>query len=306
MLNLIQEFEAKLVDQVINEGKSPEDESIKQQVAEWKALKKKMAVIEKISKAISSRVEELEVGFEEVIKEQKEKKAVIDGAIIQYTQKKSNTTVKYKEAVDYALKMVNEAQKKVLEEFIKSVTKQGTISDVLSVVDPELEKFLIDLKDASGDELMNKIETMARAGFDRLPKQIANAKKRDLKEGVIKNIEKVLKNIGARFRTIFAKYFKAEDKSKQAVDALLKAVKADPLKESVVNEGVSSVAVDPQSGEDRAKFLKACEDRGVVVISEKDKNGYVVVELPKEGSATAVLMSLARKLGAKFTVVDTE
>lgn len=231
MLNMIKEFEANLVDQIINEGKSPEDESIKLQVAEWKALKKKLAVIEKISKAVSGRIAELEGSFEEVIKDQSEKKAVIDGAIIQYTQKKGNTTVKYKEAVDYALKMVNEAQKQVLETFIKSVTSPGAIKDVLTVVDPELEKFMIDLKDAEGDELMNKIETAARAGFDRLPKQVSNAKKRELKEGVVKNIEKILKGIANRFRTIFSKFFKANQKADKAIEALLKAVKADPKAE---------------------------------------------------------------------------
>ena len=232
MLNLIQEFEAHLVDQIINEGKSPEDEAIKQQVAEWKALSKKLAVVQKIAKSISGRINELETGFDEMLKEEKEKKAVVDGAIIEYTQKKGNTSVKYKEVVDYTLKMVNEAQKKVIEEFMKTVTTPGAITDVLAVVDPDLEKFLIDLKGVTGDELLDKMETMSRAGFERLPKQIKDKKKREgeLKEGVIKNIEKVIKNIGARFRSIFNKFFKAKDKSDKAVEAFVKAVK-NPVKE---------------------------------------------------------------------------
>ena len=234
MSNMIKEMELKMQDAALSEARSPEDESIKAEIAEWKQLAKKMAVIEKISKGISARITELEKGFEEVVKEVSEKKAVIDGAIIEYTQKKGNTTVKYKEAVDYALKMVNEAQKKVLEDFIKSVTKTGAITDVLAVTDPEFEQYLLDLKGVTGDELMSKIETASRASLDRFPKQVTNAKKRELKEGVADNIAKIVKSLVSRFKSIFSGFFKATDKADKAAMAFVKAVKMDPLKESEV------------------------------------------------------------------------
>lgn len=280
MMYLIKEIESKLLDQTINEAKTPEDESIKASIAEWKSLQKKLAVINKISKAVSSRITELESGFEEMIKEVTDNKAVVDGAIIQYTQKKSNTTVKYKEVVDYSLKMVNEAQKKVIEEFIKTVTSSGEIKNVLAVVDPDLEKFLIDLKGVEGTDMMNKIEDAARAGFERLPKQVANAKKREIKEGVADNIAKVVKNLARKLKTVFRSFFKSMDKAKKATDALVKAVGANPVKESVepvaeavgINKGIRSIvasikAVDMESDVDSLDaaglrtILKALKDK---------------------------------------------
>jgi len=231
MTNMIKYLEEQILDQIIQEGKDPVDASIKANIAEWKALQKKVAVIQKMSKAITTRIAELETGFEEVIKEVNGNKAVVDGAIVEFTQKKSNTTVKYKEVVDYALKMVNEAQKEVLEKFIKSVTNESKITDVLAVTDPELEQFLLDLKRVEGEELLDKIETMARSGFEKLPKQIENAKKRALKEAVANNVVKVIKNIVATFKTKFKKFFKALDKQKKAAEDLVKAVKADPKAE---------------------------------------------------------------------------
>jgi hypothetical protein len=232
MLNLIREIEGKLLDAMIAEGKSPEDESIKLEIQEWKLMKKKLAVVEKMSKALSGRIAELEKNFEEVIKGVDGNKAVIDGAILEYTQKKGNTTVKYKEAVDYALKMVNEAQKRVIEDFVTSVTKSGEIRNVLSITDPELEKYLIDLGDAKGGDMMSKIETAARAGFDRLPAQVKNAKKRVVKEGVTDNIAKVVKHLVSGFKRVFASFFKSMAKADKATASFLKAVKADPMMES--------------------------------------------------------------------------
>jgi hypothetical protein len=237
MKNMILDLEMQILDQIINEGKDPVDASIKEQIAEWKALKKKLAVVSKIAKAITDRVNELEKSFEEVVKDVDGKKAVIDGAILEYTQKKGNRTVKYKEVVDYALKMVNEAQKQVLEAFIATVTNPGETTDVLAVTDPELEQFLLQLKGLKGEELMDKIETMARSGFEKLPRQLANAKKRELKEGVVKNVAKVVANLVRTFKTKFKAVFKALDKSDKAVEALVKAVGApDTVKESVVTE----------------------------------------------------------------------
>lgn len=232
MNSIIKEMELKLQDLAIEEGRDPQDASIKAEIAEWKAMKRKLAVIEKMSNAIGSRISELEKGFEEVIKEVDEHKAVVDGAIIEYVQKKGNKSVKYKEAVDYALKMVNEAQKKVLEEFIASVTKDGSITDVLAVTDPELEQYLLDLKGISGDDLLNKIETTSRASLDRFPKQVSNAKKRELKEGVVDNIAKIIKSLVSKFKRVMAPFYKSSDKAKKASEALVKAVKMDPLKEA--------------------------------------------------------------------------
>lgn len=268
MLQMIKEMEGRILDAVLAEGKSPQDESIKAAIAEWKLMKKKMAVIEKMSKAISDRIGELEAGFEEVVKQADGNTAVVDGAILEYTQKKGNTTVKYKEVVDYTLKMVNEAQKEVIEKFITTVTKSGEIRNVLSVTDPALAKYLIDLKDAGGDEMMSKIEKQARTGFDRLPKQVLGDKKK-LKEGVGDNVAKVVKSLVAKFKSLFGGYFKAVTKANKAAIALQKAVKADPLKESFdefypeevvteavgINKGIRSIvasikAIDMESDSD--------------------------------------------------------
>jgi hypothetical protein len=265
MLNMIKEIEGKILEGILAEGKDPMDESIKQQIAEWKLMKKKQAVIDKMSKAISSRIEELEKSFEEVVAGVEGNKAVVDGAILEYMQKKGNTTVKYKEVVDYTLKMVNEAQKEVIEKFIQSVTKSGEIKNVLEVTDPELAKYLIDLKSAGGDDMMAKIEKQARTGFDRLPKQVAGDKK-SLKEGVADNIAKIVKNLVSKFRTVFNAFFKAQSKADKAVQAFAKAVKADALKEATeevvvvkeavgINKGIRSIvasikAVDMESDSD--------------------------------------------------------
>lgn len=231
--SMIHEFEEKLLSDIMNEAKDPIDASVKAAVAEWKELSKKMAVIEKISKAVAARITEVEKGLEEVVGKVKDRKAVVDGAILEYTQKKGNTTVKYKESVDYALKLVNEAQKKVLEDFIKSVTKPGAITDVLKVTDPDLEKYLIDLKDLKGEELMNKIETMARSGFDNIPKLASKDKKKVVKEGVMDNITKVVSHLVRTFKSVFSGFFKANDKADKAAESLLKAVKATSVQESV-------------------------------------------------------------------------
>jgi hypothetical protein len=247
-MSMIKEIELKLQDLVIAETRSPQDESIKNEIAEWKALSRKLAVIQKMSKQITTRITELEGGFDEVIKEVADHKAVVDGAIIEYTQKKGNNTVKYKEAVDYALKMVNEAQKKVLEDFIKSVTKTGEITDVLAITDPEFEQYLLDLKGVTGDELISKIEITSRSSLDRFPKQVLNAKKRELKEGVKDNIQKVIKSLVSRFKTVFSAFFKSSAKAKKANEALVKAVKMDPLKESeVVVEKAPQSMAKPQN-----------------------------------------------------------
>jgi hypothetical protein len=267
-MNMIKEMEGKLIDRIINEAKDPQDEAIKASIQEWKTMQKKLAVMEKMSKAIAARINELEAGFEEVIKGATDNKAVVDGAIIEYTQKKGNKTVKYKEVVDYTLKMVNEAQKKVLEDFIGTVTSSPEIKNVLTVVDPDLEKFLIDLKGIQGKDMVDKIEDAARAGFERLPKQVANAKKRELKEGVADNIAKVVKNLVSRFKTVFKNVFKSLSASEKAAKAFAAAVKADPLKEGEdapteaavveavgINKGIRSIvasikAIDMESDND--------------------------------------------------------
>lgn len=58
---------------------------------------------------------------------------------------------------------------------------------------------------------------------------------------------------------------------------------------------------DPKSGEDRAKLLKAAEDLKIKVVSERDKDGYVVVDLSsKDSAALASFKSHANKLNCKF------
>lgn len=225
-MNLVQSLESELLERILAEAKDSQDEAVKVAIAEWKEMKKKLAVVEKIGKAISAQIAELESGFSEVIKEVDGNRMVVDNAIVEYVKKKGNTTVKYKEVVEYTLNMVNEAQKEVIIKFMESVTKSGEIKNVLAVTDPELEKYLIDLGDATGEELMAKIETQARTGFDRLPKQIANSKKRELKEGVVKNIVTIAKNLASKFRVVFKSFFVADKKAKKAIDELVKAVKA--------------------------------------------------------------------------------
>lgn len=75
-----------------------------------------------------------------------------------------------------------------------------------------------------------------------------------------------------------------------------------------INENVTSwsyvLKLDPASGEDRAKLLKAAEDRGINVLSEKDEDGYVQLELKPSGSEAAVYKSHAEKdLNATFKVI---
>lgn len=263
MNSMIFELETKILDLIIEGAKDPVDASIKEQIAEWKALQKKMAVVGKIAKAITTRVGELEASFEEVIKGIDGNKTVVDGAIVEYAKKKTNTTVKYKEVVDYSLKMMNEAQQKVLNEFIKTVTKESTTVNVLSIVDPELEQFLLQLKDVEGDELMDKIETMARSGFEKLPRQIANAKKRELKEGVMKNLETVVKNLVRTFKTKWKSVFKAIDNADKAAAALKKAVGA-PVTEEVVTED--------QNYTDYGQWQAACKQNRENVWFDGDEN----------------------------------
>lgn len=244
MTKMILAFEQNLVDLAIFEAKDPVDVSIAEQVAEWKKLKKKFAVMDKISKLVTSRIKELETSFEEVIKDVDGNKKVVDGCILEYTQKKSNQTVKYKESVDYAMKMMNEAQQKVLQAFIDSVTKAPEITDVLAVTDPDLEQFILDLKKAPAEDLLDKA-----GDVDKFPRQVALAKKRELKEGVLDNIAKVIKRAVATFKTKFAKLFKAFGARDTATNALLKAVKATSVSEAKITEAfkVEAFQKDPKS-----------------------------------------------------------
>ncbi len=252
MTKMILGFEKNLVDLAISEGTDLIDKNIAAQVAEWKQMNKQFAVLGKISKLISNRIKELEEQFETVIKDVEDNKKVVDGCILEYTQKKSNRTVGYKEAVDYALKMMNEAQQKVLDEFIETVTNEPKITDVLKVTDPELEKYLIDLKQTDADELYAKLGDVSK-----IPKQLKNAKKRDeLKEGVVDNIAKVVKQLAASFKTRFAKFFKAVEKRNKATDALIKAVKADtPIKESIATALIEGKTSSYESDVKGIKFL---------------------------------------------------
>lgn len=271
MLKLL---EAAIAEAIINEVVSPEDESIKEAITEWKLIKRKLAVIEKIGKALSTRIDSLEEKFDEVIADVDGNKAVVDGAILEYVKKKSNTTVKYKEVVDYSLKMVNEAQKKVIEMFIASVTKQGTITDVLAVTDPELEKYLLELKDVTGDELMDKIEVMARAGFDRIPKQVSNAKKRAVKEGVVKDIATLIKHAASGFRTMFSKFFTAMKASQKATDSFVKAVKTEAIKEGKMH-AADGTSVTLDNGREFSLKREIRSDKleaGMIVLATAGKN----------------------------------
>ncbi len=252
MTKMILGFEKNLVDLAISEGTDLIDKNIASQVAEWKQMNKQVAVLAKLTKLISGRIGELEEQFDEAIKDIEGNKKVVDGCILEYTQKKSNRTVGYKEAVDYALKMMNEAQQEVMNKFIESVTKEPKISDILKVTDPELEKFIIDLKNTDADEIYAKLGDVSK-----FPKQIKNAKKRDeLKEGVIDNIAKVAKQLAVSFKTKFAKFFKAVEKRNKATDALVAAVKADaPMKESIATALTEAKTSSYESDVKGIKFL---------------------------------------------------
>lgn len=78
-----------------------------------------------------------------------------------------------------------------------------------------------------------------------------------------------------------------------------------PVKESEENKTFSYVLkLDPESGEDRSKILKAAEEQNVVVISERDADGYVTLELKPGGLVASMLLKHAKdQLKARFTKV---
>jgi len=237
MSDMILDLENRILDQILQEGKDPIDDALKETIAEWRQLQKDFIVIDKIAKAVSSRVGELETDMADMLKQMNSKKTVVDGVIIEFIQKKGNKTVKYKEALDYTLKMVNEAQQRVILAFVETVTNPGELRDVLVITDPEIEKHLLQVKKVSGMDMFRKMGSMARTVFSKLPKLFTNSVKRELKEGVEENLSKVIKNLVRRFKTVFKPVFKAIDASDKAVDALVKAVKApDTVEESLVLE----------------------------------------------------------------------
>ena len=275
MTKMILEFEQNLVDLAIFEAKEPVDVSIAEQVAEWKKLKKKFVVMDKISKLVTSRIKELEESFNEVIKDVEGNKKIVDGCILEYAQKRSNQTVKYKESVDYAMKMMNEAQQKVLQAFVDSVTKAPEITDVLAVTDPDLEQFILDLKKAPAEDLLDKA-----GDVDKFPRQIALAKKRDLKEGVLDNITKVIKRAVTTFKTKFAKLFKAFTTRDNATDALMKAVKATKVAEAKITEAfkVEAFQKDPKTVTEPAHDQNTSSNKSQALSLAKGwvKQGYFV------------------------------
>lgn len=76
---------------------------------------------------------------------------------------------------------------------------------------------------------------------------------------------------------------------------------------SKITEGKFSLKLDPFSGEDRSKILQACEDAKLKVIAERDKNGYVVIEVSPDSAAAASMKQHATKdLKAKFKEVSDD
>lgn len=221
-MKLIQSLENKLLDNFFAEAKN---ESISEQVKEWNALQKKMAVISAISKAITSRVGELETSFDSILEKLKNQRKEVDGVILEYAQVKGRKSVGYKEGVAKALELLTAKKKEEFEEFMKSVTHEAEMKTVLSIESPELGEFMDSLKGISGKELLDRAEEIGTE-IEKLPNQV-----KKLREGVAKNIATVISNLAKNFALKFKSFFKASDAVDAAIENFKKAVKADPLME---------------------------------------------------------------------------
>ena len=117
---------------------------IQELAKEWAFLEKQAAVMNIITKKISSRVDQIQSQLLPVVKKEEAKSMTVKHAMIEYTTRKS-TSVKYQKAFERALEVVNDEQKKFLEEYKETVTTRGIIENV-KLVDPKLAQLLNELQ----------------------------------------------------------------------------------------------------------------------------------------------------------------
>jgi septal ring factor EnvC (AmiA/AmiB activator) len=148
------------------------EQSTAQKLQEWRELKKKQAVLSNVNKMLTNGINELEAQMLPIIKCMDNQQDVVDNAIIEYKSRKTKG-VKYEAAFNKALEICNKSQRKVLNEFLDSVTTKG-VNESLKIADPEITEFSKMLKDVEADELLAKM-----GNVQNFPRLIINKKKRD-------------------------------------------------------------------------------------------------------------------------------
>jgi hypothetical protein len=117
---------------------------IQELAKEWAFLERQAAVMNIITKKIASRVDQIQSQLLPVVKKEEAKSMTVKHAMLEYTTRKT-TSVKYQKAFERALELVNDEQKKFLEEYKETVTTRGVIENV-KLVDPKLAQVLNELQ----------------------------------------------------------------------------------------------------------------------------------------------------------------
>lgn len=176
--------------------------------AEWKLLMAQTEILTALSKKIASRSEEIEKVLLPVVQKEEAKTLLVKNSMLEY--KERNTTgVAYAKIYAKALEIVNEEQKKVLEEYKESMTNKD-VKRSLNLIDPKLAKLASDIKVASNEQLVDMLQHVKGVVSD------------DIKEA---NIMDLIKQAFGAIKAAFAPLMKAQNRSMKAARALEAAAK---------------------------------------------------------------------------------
>jgi hypothetical protein len=185
------------------------DDDLDKKFTEWQELKRQIEILNLVSDKISTRLGELEGDLKEVAKGAVAQSVIIDKAIINY-RTRNNTSTRYAELYKKALEISNDDQKKVLEEYKKTVTSHS-ITDSLKITDPDLQIHLEMLKTMSTDQLVAQLDTIKKIP-DVAPKAPTSEGK------ILDLISKWISTAKSQIKSLASKF----NKSSSSANSLLK------------------------------------------------------------------------------------
>ncbi len=200
-------------------------EKVEEAIDRWKQLVKIQALLDKALGPIKKEISSIEDFLTPVTKEAYKGIYKVNDSIVEL-KSRSTTSVKYQQVVQKALEIANEEHRKILEATIESVTTRG-VSESVKLLDPELDKYLADIKDAiTGDDILERL-----GDLEKLPRNIINKKKRDgllgesqINEAIIPSIKKIFGDISRMLKLSFNKVQRQLNRFNKAADKFADAV----------------------------------------------------------------------------------
>lgn len=127
----------------------------KKDVKEFRHWNKIAMVLKKMLAYVASKQQVLEVKFLDSVKETGP--CVVDGVLLELVTRMGHTSVSYKDVVEKALELLSEKKKKELVEYMESIRKPASSTEVLKVTDTELVFYAGQLKDRDVVADLNQI-----------------------------------------------------------------------------------------------------------------------------------------------------